>query len=211
MGEQAGGAERLTSALFSASNAEGDPDASEDSNEDTDTDSDVLFGPDLASESDPWCDSPSVTRQSPPMNPMLDVRSIEVMTPAAHAGLVSMLVGLRCNACMWVCRDIEESEDIRPELDHGSFLTSMVPESRRHLQRYVGHANVQTDIKEVTYLGNNDELVAAGEGTPAMNLFHHPNSGRDTSLHCTYDTVSCGKLTHVCVQASVDDHVACRQ
>lgn len=64
---------------------------------------------------------------------------------------------------MWVCRDKEESEDIRSELDHGGFLTSMVSESRRHIQRYVGHANVQTDIKEVTYLGNNDELVAAGE------------------------------------------------
>ena len=59
--EQARGLELRTSALFSASDAEGDPDASEDSNEDTDTDSDVFFGPDLASESDPWCDSPSVT------------------------------------------------------------------------------------------------------------------------------------------------------
>ena len=39
----------------------------------------------------------------------------------------------------------------------------MVPEGRRYIHRYVGHANVQTDIKEVTYLGTNDELVAAGE------------------------------------------------
>lgn len=64
---------------------------------------------------------------------------------------------------MWVYRDIEEPGHARSELDHGAFLTSMVPESRRYIQRYVGHANVQTDIKEVTYLGSNDELVAAGE------------------------------------------------
>ena len=50
------------------------------------------------------------------------------------------------------------------ELDNGGFVTSMVPESRRYTQRYVGHANVQTDIKEVTFLGSNDELLAAGEG-----------------------------------------------
>jgi hypothetical protein len=39
----------------------------------------------------------------------------------------------------------------------------MVPESSRYIQRYVGHANIQTDIKEVTYMGSNDELVAAGK------------------------------------------------
>ena len=66
-------------------------------------------------------------------------------------------------ACVWVHRDSGEPEDTRSELDNGAFLTSMVPESRRYIQRYVGHANVQTDIKEVTYLGSNDELVAAGE------------------------------------------------
>ena len=65
---------------------------------------------------------------------------------------------------MWICRGDGEPENARSELDHGGFLTSMVPESRRYIHRYVGHANVQTDIKEVTYLGRNDELVAAGEG-----------------------------------------------
>ncbi|KAK9863498.1 hypothetical protein WJX84_002533 [Apatococcus fuscideae] len=33
---------------------------------------------------------------------------------------------------------------------------------RRMLQRFVGHCNVQTDIKEACFLGQNDELVAAG-------------------------------------------------
>lgn len=75
--------------------------------------------------------------------------------------------------CMWACRDDgepEEPEDMRSELDHSSFHTSMVPESRRYIQRYVGHANVQTDIKEVTFLGRNDELVAAGEASCGLFL-----------------------------------------
>ena len=33
---------------------------------------------------------------------------------------------------------------------------------RRLLQRYIGACNVQTDIKEAAFLGDNDELVAAG-------------------------------------------------
>ncbi|KAK9823623.1 hypothetical protein WJX72_004300 [[Myrmecia] bisecta] len=34
--------------------------------------------------------------------------------------------------------------------------------AQRMLQRYVGHCNVQTDIKEACYLGSQDELVASG-------------------------------------------------
>ena len=35
-------------------------------------------------------------------------------------------------------------------------------EVQRLLQRFIGHCNVQTDIKEATFMGGNDELVAAG-------------------------------------------------
>lgn len=31
----------------------------------------------------------------------------------------------------------------------------------RTLQRFMGHSNVQTDIKEANFLGGNDEMVAA--------------------------------------------------
>ncbi len=31
----------------------------------------------------------------------------------------------------------------------------------RTAQRYMGHSNVQTDIKEANFLGGNDEMVAA--------------------------------------------------
>ena len=63
----------------------------------------------------------------------------------------------------WGCREREEPEAARPELDQGGFVTSLVAESSRYIQRYVGHANMQTDIKEVTFMGSNDELVAAGK------------------------------------------------
>lgn len=33
---------------------------------------------------------------------------------------------------------------------------------RRLLQRYVGHCNCATDIKEAAFLGQHDDLVAAG-------------------------------------------------
>ena len=124
-----------------------------------------------------------------------------------------MLGGLRYRACMWVCRDDEDSEDIRPELDHGGFLTSMVPESRRHIQRYVGHANVQTDIKEVTYLGNNDELVAAGEGASSSSHTTLPCHQRTNyySLHSSFHGGSCGNLSHGYMCVSLCTRMACRQ
>jgi hypothetical protein len=43
------------------------------------------------------------------------------------------------------------------------FTTADVPVARRLLQRYTGHCNIQTDIKEACFLGDNDELVAAGK------------------------------------------------
>ena len=46
MGEQAGGQEQQTAALFTASHAEGGPVASRDSKQDSDSDSDVLFSHD---------------------------------------------------------------------------------------------------------------------------------------------------------------------
>ena len=45
------------------------------------------------------------------------------------------------------CRDQPDSPDVRPEIDCGAFVTAMIPESRRHVHRYIGAANVQTDIK----------------------------------------------------------------
>ncbi len=47
-----------------------------------------------------------------------------------------------------------------------------MPEGRRLLQRYIGHCNIQTDIKEVTFLCDNDELVAAGMIPRSYFLLH---------------------------------------
>ena len=54
MGEEAGGPELQTSALFDASDVDGGPDAGEDSDQDTDTDSDVFSIRDPTSDADPW-------------------------------------------------------------------------------------------------------------------------------------------------------------
>ncbi len=71
------------------------------------------------------------------------------------------------------CRDEHEFEVevLRDKSSYATFSTASVPEGRRLLQRYMGHCNIQTDIKEVTFLGDNDELVAAGEHEqPFMSL-----------------------------------------
>ncbi|KAK9827817.1 hypothetical protein WJX74_003555 [Apatococcus lobatus] len=47
------------------------------------------------------------------------------------------------------------------EMGIGALLKGSIG-GRRMLQRFVGHCNVQTDIKEACFLGQNDELVAAG-------------------------------------------------
>ena len=54
-----------------------------------------------------------------------------------------------CHALIGImrCRDQQDSPDVRPEIDCGAFVTAMIPESRRHIHRYIGAANVQTDIK----------------------------------------------------------------
>lgn len=47
-------------------------------------------------------------------------------------------------------------------LASASFSSTDVPGEGRLVQRYIGQCNIQTDIKEVTFLGDNDEMVAAG-------------------------------------------------
>ena len=44
-------------------------------------------------------------------------------------------------------------------LQYGDSMTSGAV--HRASQRYMGHSNVQTDIKEANFLGGNDEMVAA--------------------------------------------------
>ena len=42
------------------------------------------------------------------------------------------------------------------------FHSGCVAGAERVLQRYMGHCNVQTDIKEAAFLGDDDALIAAG-------------------------------------------------
>lgn len=75
--------------------------------------------------------------------------------------------------------DIDFSRD---QSTYAAFSTGNVPEGRRLLQRYMGHCNIQTDIKEVTFLGDNDELVAAGEHQRPW-LIHYPKVKGQARLH----------------------------
>jgi WD and tetratricopeptide repeat-containing protein 1 len=40
------------------------------------------------------------------------------------------------------------------------------------LQRYLGHANMMTDIKEATFLGGDDEMVAACSDDGHVFVYH---------------------------------------
>lgn len=42
----------------------------------------------------------------------------------------------------------------------------------RYLQRFIGHCNIQTDIKEACFLGGNDELVAAGSDDGRVFIYN---------------------------------------
>ena len=42
------------------------------------------------------------------------------------------------------------------------FHSGCIAGAERVLQRYMGHCNVQTDIKEAAFLGDDDALIAAG-------------------------------------------------
>lgn len=45
------------------------------------------------------------------------------------------------------------------------------PGGKRMLQRYVGHCNVQTDIKEAVFVGLDDSLVACGSDDGMLFIY----------------------------------------
>jgi WD40 repeat protein len=54
---------------------------------------------------------------------------------------------------------------------NGKQLESMLAHSMRMYQRYVGHCNLRTDIKEASYLGQEDQVVACGSDHGQVLLF----------------------------------------
>ncbi|GFR41420.1 hypothetical protein Agub_g2104, partial [Astrephomene gubernaculifera] len=62
---------------------------------------------------------------------------------------------------------------------------------RRMFQRYVGQCNVQTDIKEVTFVGSDDRLVAAGSDCGRVFLYDSASGEVLRALPADEDVANC--------------------
>lgn len=62
---------------------------------------------------------------------------------------------------------------------------------RRLLQRYIGHANVQTDIKEAIFMGSHDELVAAGSDDGFVFIYDATTGQVVKILQADEDVANC--------------------
>ncbi|CAL8472173.1 g11715 [Coccomyxa elongata] len=89
--------------------------------------------------------------------------------------------------------DEQESAEDAPkdQAAYAAFSTADVPEGRRLLQRYIGHCNIQTDIKEVTFLGDNDELVAAGSDDGRVFIYDARSGAPIIALEADEDVANC--------------------
>lgn len=62
---------------------------------------------------------------------------------------------------------------------------------RRVLTRFIGHSNNQTDTKEVTFLGNNDGVVASGSDDGNVHLYDADSGRLLHYLEADTDIVNC--------------------
>ena len=80
---------------------------------------------------------------------------------------------------------------------HGSirnmspWLWGALPSASTYLQRYVGHCNMQTDIKEAVFLGKNDEFIASGSDDGWVYLYEASTGACLRVLHADADVVNC--------------------
>lgn len=63
--------------------------------------------------------------------------------------------------------------------------------ARRMLHRFVGHANVQTDIKEAIFMGSHDDLVAAGSDDGSVFIYDAVTGQVVNILHADEDVANC--------------------
>ncbi|EIE23488.1 WD40 repeat-like protein, partial [Coccomyxa subellipsoidea C-169] len=82
-------------------------------------------------------------------------------------------------------------EDLAEVRKKAELRRTHVPEGRRLLQRYMGHCNIQTDIKEVTFLGDNDELVAAGSDDGRIFIYAAKSGLPIVALEADEDVANC--------------------
>eukprot|EP01026_Neomeris_dumetosa_P026340 TRINITY_DN21528_c0_g1_i5.p2 TRINITY_DN21528_c0_g1~~TRINITY_DN21528_c0_g1_i5.p2 ORF type:complete len:430 (-),score=84.75 TRINITY_DN21528_c0_g1_i5:342-1529(-) len=62
---------------------------------------------------------------------------------------------------------------------------------QRHIQRYIGHCNIQTDIKEAVFLGQNDEFVAAGSDGGQIIIYDTVTGMAVKNLRADNDVANC--------------------
>jgi len=70
-------------------------------------------------------------------------------------------------------------------------LSDYMPGGRRLLQRYVGHCNVQTDIKEACFVGAGDAVVAAGSDDGCVVLYDAATGTVLRALEADEDVANC--------------------
>ena len=73
----------------------------------------------------------------------------------------------------------ESREDPEEEYSLGWRLAA---QTHQYQRRYVGHKNVQTDIKEACFLGGYDDLVAAGSDDGNVFIYN-AETGYPVSLN----------------------------
>lgn len=78
-----------------------------------------------------------------------------------------------------------------------------LPGQSRLLARYVGHCNMQTDIKEVVFLGQGDQLVAAGSDDGRVFIYDAASGTPLCCLEADEDVANCVQgHPHDCVLAT---------
>ena len=77
----------------------------------------------------------------------------------------------------------------------GALVLPMVcqasPGGKHLLQRFIGHANIQTDIKEAAFLGSNDDLVACGSDDGRVFIYNASTGECIKLLQADDDIVNC--------------------
>ncbi|KAL0042807.1 hypothetical protein WJX79_000477 [Trebouxia sp. C0005] len=95
----------------------------------------------------------------------------------------------------WMCEEIDGGgKDVaahRQGLLDGPNTWGQGVGARRMLHRYVGHANVQTDIKEAIFMGSQDDLVAAGSDDGSVFIYDAVTGQVVTFLQADEDVANC--------------------
>ena len=71
-----------------------------------------------------------------------------------------------------------------------------------------GHANVQTDIKEATFMGSHDDLVAAGSDDGSVYIYEAVSGQVVKILQADEDVANCVQVCFLLVKSHNKSHVS---